>query len=68
MVQCILVNHFDFAPDERLRGSIVMSDNVLSGFGVAATSLPDVSPLVLQLLQFLPVIAVTRIILIWQSR
>lgn len=68
MVQCVLVNDFDFTPDKRLRGSIVMSDNVLPGFGVAATSLPDVGPLVLQLLQFLPVIAVTCVILVWQSR
>ena len=64
MVQCILVNDFDFSADERLCGSIVMSHNVLSGFCVAAAALPNLAPLVLQLLQFLPVISVIGIILI----
>lgn len=45
-----------------------MSNNVLSGFGIAAASLADVGPLVLQLFQFLPMVAVACIILIWRSR
>ena len=67
MVQCILVNDFDSSPDERLCGSIVMGHNVLPGFCVAAAALPNLAPLVLQLLQFLPVISITCIILIWKA-
>ena len=64
MVQRILVNDFDSSADERLCGSIVMSHNVLPGFRIAAAALPNLAPLVLQLLQLLPVISITGIILI----
>ena len=45
-----------------------MGNNVLSGFRIAAATLPDVAPLVLELLQFLPVVSIACVILIWQSR
>lgn len=50
MVQRILVNYFYFSADECLCGSIVMGHNVLPGFCIAAAALPDMAPLVLQLL------------------
>lgn len=65
MVQGILVNDFDSAADERLCGSIVMGHNMLPGFCIAATALPDLAPLILQLLQLLPVVSIACIILIW---
>ena len=67
MVQGILVNDFDSAADERLCGSIVVRHNMLPGFCIAATALPDLAPLALQLLQLLPVVSVACIILIWKA-
>lgn len=65
MVQGILVNDLDSAADERLCGGVVMGHNMLPGFCVAATALLDLAPLVLQLLQLLPVVSIACIILIW---
>ena len=68
MIQRILVNDLDFAPDQGLSGGIVVSHNVLPWLGIATTSLPDLAALAFQLLQLLPMLPIACVLLIWQHQ
>ena len=68
VVQRILVQDFDLAAHERLGCGIVLGNNVLAGLGVAAARLRDMNTLAFQLFEFLPMLTVTHVLIIWMAR